>query len=134
MVRMRLPARLENLDRVRRFVLDKAQHLNFSDEVLLRIDLVVEELAANVILYAYPHEPGDMEVGCWLEGVSTLCIELQDQGLAFDPTSREEPDIELDCSKRGIGGLGLYLVRRMVDGVDYRRENGRNILSVRFTL
>ncbi len=134
MERLRLPARLENLERVRRFVLDKAEYLDFPMEMLLRIDLVVEELAANIILYAYPHEPGDMEISCWLEGGTTLCIEVQDQGLPFDPTSQEEPDIELDCNEREIGGLGIYLVRRMVDGADYRRENDRNILSVRFKL
>jgi serine/threonine-protein kinase RsbW len=134
MKRLRLPATLENLDRARKFVLDEAGALGFPREMLFRIDLVVEELATNVILYAYPDKPGDMEIGCDFVDGSTLCVELKDNGIAFDPLTRQEPDIEQGCNGRGIGGLGIYLVRRMVDGINYRRETHTNILTFRFNL
>lgn len=134
MKRLRLPAKLENLERVRKFVLDVAGTLGFPREMLFRIDLVVEELATNVILYAYQDKPGDMEIRCDFVDGSTLCVEFQDDGVAFDPLTRQEPDIEQGCKERGIGGLGIYLVRRMVDGMDYRRDSHKNILTVRFKL
>jgi serine/threonine-protein kinase RsbW len=131
---LRLPATLENLDRVRTFVLDEAGTLGFPREMLFRIDLVLEELATNVVLYAYPDKPGDMEIRCDVVDGSTLYVELRDSGIAFDPLTRQGPDIEQGCNERGIGGLGIYLARRMVDGIGYRRENHTNILTVRFKL
>jgi len=131
---LRLPATLENLDKVRTFVLDEAATLGFTREMLFRIDLVVEELAANVVLYAYPDKPGDMEIHCNVVDGSTLCVELRDDGVAFDPLSRRGPDTRQGCTEREIGGLGIYLARRMVDGIDYRRESHTNILAVRFKI
>jgi serine/threonine-protein kinase RsbW len=91
-------------------------------------------LVDNIIRNAYQDEPGDVEVGCALECDATMRIEIRDEGMPFDPTSREEPDIEQDCAARNIGGLGIYLVRRMANGMHYRREKNQNILSVLFKL
>jgi serine/threonine-protein kinase RsbW len=131
---LRLPAKMENLESLRSFVLDQAGQLGFPKELLFTIDLVVEELVANIIRNAYQDEPGDVEVGCALECDATMRIEIRDEGMPFDPTSREEPDIEQDCAARNIGGLGIYLVRRMANGMHYRREKNQNILSVLFKL
>jgi serine/threonine-protein kinase RsbW len=131
---LRLPAEMENLERLRGFALDQAERLGFPRELLFKVDLIVEELIVNVIHYAYPDEPGDVEIGCVLEDASTLRIEIRDQGVYFDPCSRKEPDPDQNFTERDIGGLGIYLVRRMANGLLYRREEDQNVLSVFFKL
>ena len=127
---LRLPAKMENLEKLRGFALDQAERLGFPRELLFKVDLVVEELIANIIHYAYPGEPGDVEIGCVLEDDSILRIEIRDQGVCFDPCSRKEPDPDQNFTERDIGGLGIYLVRRMANGLRYRREKDQNVLSV----
>jgi serine/threonine-protein kinase RsbW len=129
---LRLPAKMESLEGLRGFALDQAEHLGFPRELLFKVDLIVEELIANIIHYAYPGEPGDVEIGCVLEDDSTMRIEIRDQGVFFDPCSRKEPDPDQNFTERDIGGLGIYLVRRMADGLLYRREEDQNVLSVFF--
>lgn len=75
-----------------------------------------------------------MEIRCDVVDGSILCVEIRDGGVAFDPLSRRGPDTRQGCTEREIGGLGIYLARRMVDRIDYQRENHTNILAVRFRI
>lgn len=90
-----------------------------------------EEIIVNIISYAYP-EGRDGYI--WL-GVTKdkeeLCIEIQDGGIPFNPLERQEPDIFQELEEREIGGLGIFLVLRMMDHVEYRYEEGRNKLRLR---
>jgi serine/threonine-protein kinase RsbW len=129
---LRLPARLDNLDRIRSFVLNQAGDLGFPRELLFRVDLVVDELVTNIILYAYPNEAGNVEIGCAMESPCAMRIEIRDQGQPFDPTMQAEPDIDQEFSERDIGGLGIYLVRRMANGLCYQRGENENILTITF--
>lgn len=92
-------------------------------------ELAFDEILANITSYAYDDDGEHaIEVGCRWDG-STLSAEVADDGRAFDPLAAPEPDLEADLDEREVGGLGLFLVRQLMDDVAYRREGGRNRLS-----
>lgn len=97
-----------------------------------RIDmlvLAVEEAVTNVINYAYGDREGDIVLTAGRQGDS-LVFEIKDQGEPFDPTQVSGPDVTLPASEREPGGLGLFLIRKIMDGVHYRREGDMNVLTL----
>lgn len=100
-------------------------------ELIWNLNLVLEEAVSNIIFYAYPGEV-DQEIDIILTIESNVLeIVLADSGRAFDPTLKKEPDISLPPEQREIGGLGIFLVRKLMSEVTYYRINGRNMLTMR---
>ena len=102
------------------------------DEALqFKIRLSIEEAVENVVRYAYEGGMGWIEVGTALdpEGVM-LTIELKDAGVPFNPLEKADPDVTLSAEDREIGGLGIFLCKQLMDHIDYRYENGCNILTM----
>lgn len=92
--------------------------------------LVLEELLVNIVNYAYPPDV-DGEVTIDVDNVEgCVVIRLTDRGVPFDPLARETPDTTLPLEQRPIGGLGIFLVREMMDTVDYEYTDGCNVLTV----
>ena len=125
-----LPAELGNLELMIRFVRNGAEKSSFSSKDMNRIQLAAEEVLVNIISYAYPDESGNIKITYNIEADKGLVIEFTDWGIPFDPLSLPEPDIEASIEDREIGGLGIYIMRSLMDEVDYRREVDRNILTV----
>lgn len=99
-----------------------------------QLRLAVEETVVNVIEYAYPPgTEGSIEVSVQTVG-QDIQIEITDSGVAFDPTATEKADITLTAEEREIGGLGILLVRELMDTVHYERVEGRNILTLSKTI
>ena len=131
MSKLRLPALVENLKEFTRFVSDFAKAEGFTPKRIREIELATEEALINIFNYAYPDdETGEVEVRCWMEDSSSLVIDILDTGKPFDIQAVPEPDLTLDISERKIGGLGIYLIKKMVSEVQYRREGGSNILTL----
>jgi len=130
MYTLRLPAKLESLETVRSFVLQTIKDWNITQEIVSKIELVLEEVLTNIINYAYPTGEGDVEVQCTLMNKDKLCFVIQDWGNPFNPLTENSPDLSTDLFERKIGGLGIFLVRKMVDELDYQREEGKNILKL----
>jgi serine/threonine-protein kinase RsbW len=124
-----LPAKLENLEGWVKSVSDCAKSQGFDRKRISGIELAAEEAFVNICNYSYPGKTGDVEVIFGLDG-NRFIIEITDTGLPFDVTSLPDPDITADADDRKIGGLGIFLIKKMVDEVRYRRENNRNILSL----
>ena len=103
-----------------------------SQKTLMQLELVVEEIFVNIASYAYcPPGSGDVEISCdVVEDTMRVLITFSDEGPEFDPLGKEDPDITLGKDERPIGGLGIFLVKKNVDGISYKREGGRNILTV----
>ena len=96
-----------------------------------KLQLAVEEHLTNILAYAYEdgldHEillRAQWQVGC-------LAIQIEDDGRAFNPLDRPPPEVTLPLDQRPIGGLGIHMMRRSVDAVEYRRQANRNILSLK---
>lgn len=102
------------------------------DESLrFKIRLSIEEAVDNVVRYAYEGGIGWLEVGTRIENDDPiLTIELRDAGVPFNPLENDDPDITLSAEERKIGGLGIFLCKKMMDSINYRYEDGNNVLTM----
>ncbi len=98
--------------------------------VSMNINLAVEEAVANVMKYAYQKgTAGEVRINATAaDGLLTIAI--TDDGAPFDPSQKEDPDVSLPVEERPIGGLGIFLVRQLMDSVAYQRADGKNILTL----
>ncbi|MCE5265762.1 MAG: ATP-binding protein [Deltaproteobacteria bacterium] len=128
-----LPARMESLRELLAFISEYAEKAGLAKEDLNRVQLVAEEALVNVFNYAYrPPQVGQVEVRMTGKAGPVLEVEIRDLGTPFDPLSMGEPDLEVDIPERKIGGMGVFLIRKMADGVRYRTEAGANVLKLTF--
>ncbi|HPL09983.1 MAG TPA: ATP-binding protein [Smithellaceae bacterium] len=132
MIMKKLPARVESLHELLTFIRAEAKKLGFSESAIGRIELVAEEALVNVFVHGYAGEQGQVEVHCLVSDDPALTVEVHDTGVAFNPLSLADPDVQSDLTKRKIGGMGVFFIRKMTDRVAYRREGNRNILSMTF--
>ncbi len=130
MAKITLPAKLENLDKGINFILEGARGAGFDDKKLSQIKLACEEIIVNIINYAYPEKEGSMDVEYTLRDDGAFQIQISDEGIPFDPLSLPEPDIGAPLEERKIGGLGIYLVRKVMDEVTYRRVDNKNVITL----
>ena len=100
--------------------------LSIPEELNMPINLALEEIVTNVMLYAYPGKHGQVLV----EYTAPLIFTITDSGIAFDPTKKEEVDTTLSAEERPIGGLGIHLVRQIMDEVIYERVDDKNVLTL----
>ena len=96
-----------------------------------QIDVALDEILSNIARYAYPEKEGSMTVEIDMdEETGMLSLTFRDEGVPFDPLAKEEPDVTLGVRERAVGGLGIFLVKKMMDEVIYRREGKENILRL----
>ena len=99
-------------------------------EIAMSLNLAIEEAVVNVMTYAYPEgETGQVDITMKSDGNLLTCI-LSDSGTPFDPTQTPEVDTTLSAEERPIGGLGIYLVRQIMDNISYEYVNGQNVLTL----
>ena len=127
-----VPAEAAALETVNAFIQEKLESINCPKRAKMQMMLAVEEIFVNISSYAYHPEVGLAEVGVDVNGdPSTVTIRFLDQGRPFNPLEKPDADITLSAQEREIGGLGILLVKRIMDQVDYAYENGRNILTIK---
>jgi serine/threonine-protein kinase RsbW len=130
--RLTLPASAGSISAFSEFVRDGAAAAGVATHEFGKLELVLEEILINVARYAYTPETGAVEVTHAPAGPRKIRIEIADSGRVFNPLGADPPDLSRGLADRPVGGLGVFLVRSMVDSIDYRREQGRNILSFVF--
>ena len=118
------------LERISAAVEDIGQRENWPAQFIFRVNLVLEELGLNIMSYGYDEGLHEFEITLTSEA-DVLRIEFTDDGRPFDPLN-EAPELDLDASvdDRKVGGLGIHLVRTMVDEMSYRREQDKNHLTL----
>ena len=132
--RLTLLASAGSISAFSEFVRAGAVAAGVAENELAKLDLVLEELLINVARYAYTPETGSVEVAYAPAGPSKLRVDIADFGRVFNPLEADPPDLSRGLADRPIGGLGVFLVRSMVDSIAYRREGDRNILSFTFPI
>ena len=109
-----------------------APEIPADDMLEFKIRLSVEEVVENVVRYAYEDGAGEMEVSVNTEDNNPmLTITVVDQGVPFNPLDKPDPDITLSAEERQIGGLGIFLCKKMMDEVTYHYEGSSNILTMK---
>jgi serine/threonine-protein kinase RsbW len=108
-----------------------ADKWNLPMPLVMNINLVVEEALSNIIFYAFSDNKKHKIRMSFLLKKNLLTIRITDSGKAFDPTAQLQPDISLPAVERPIGGLGIFLISKIMDMVYYTRKNNRNTLILK---
>lgn len=123
-------ASFDQLEQIREYVGRTAQNSGFSDKAVYSIQLAADEAASNIIEHAYADRPeASFQLTCEFQD-DRLIITFVDQGKSFDFESVDKPDLLADLSRRKIGGLGIYLMHKLMDKVEYRVTPSGNILTL----
>ncbi len=121
---------MEHLSRLLEFLRGHIHDGRFDEATAGKLELAAEEMLMNVVSYAYPGSSGTVSLTAGENDTGAFFIEIGDHGIPFDPLAAPEADTTASIEDRAIGGLGIHFMRKVVDYARYRRENGRNILTL----
>lgn len=124
-------ARNANLEEVLRLIDSELETVNCPMKTQMQIDVAVEEIFVNVASYAYHPEIGEVEVTVEIvDNPKRAVITFSDSGKPYNPLEKPDPDITLSAEERGIGGLGIYMVKKSMDEVRYEYTDNKNIFTI----
>lgn len=129
-VSLTVKAHTDSIARCAEFVVACATAAQFPPARVREMELVVEEVLVNICRHAYRDAPGEVEIRCVRADSEHLFVEFIDRGKPFNILASPIPDLTVDVNERQVGGLGIPLIRAMMDKVSYWREGDRNILRV----
>ena len=124
-----IDARTENLDAALNFVTGELEAALCPIKLQTKIAIAVEEIFVNIAHYAYNPETGSVIIRIAVDDEAV--IEFEDTGIAYNPLEKEDPDITASAAEREVGGLGIFMTKQLMDSVLYKREAGKNILTVK---
>lgn len=132
MTEKRFSAVLDQLGSVQEFVLDQLKGCPYSERTRAQLDVAVEEIFVNIARYAYPaDQPGWALIRCQVDqDPLRITVQFVDGGVPFNPLAKKDADITLSAEQRQIGGLGILMVKRSMDGLDYQYQDKQNILTL----
>jgi len=122
-----IEAKLEKMGEVLDFVDDRLSDCPV--KIRNQIGIAADEIFSNIARYAYAPKTGYAEIR--VNAGDEITVEFADSGIAYNPLETADPNVSVEAEERKIGGLGIFLVKKLMDSVEYRRENGMNILTVR---
>ena len=128
---LEIEAKDDNLDTVIGLVTEEMEKMDCPPKIVIKMSVAVEEIFVNIAHYAYGDKTGSAKIqveGC--EDPRGISITFIDSGMPYDPLEKEDPDINLSAEERQIGGLGIFMVKKTVDDIDYKYEDGKNILHI----
>ena len=130
-----VPAKNEYLEQVTAFVDERLEAHDCPMTTQMQVELAVKEIFVNIASYAYDTDDGEAEVRCEvLEAPLRAVVQFLDGGKPYDPLARGEVDISKEGIMSRIGGLGIHLVKKTMDDVQYAYEGGKNILTIQKNL
>jgi anti-sigma regulatory factor (Ser/Thr protein kinase) len=133
-VHFRLKSQFAELTRLAEEITRLGTEHHLPDEVIFHLNLALEEVVSNIIRHGYGgREDGEVSLVLHLAG-EAIAVTVEDDGVPFNPLELPDPDLTAPLEEREVGGLGVYLVRQLMDEVDYRAEGGRNILRMTIRL
>lgn len=128
--KLTLPATIENLDSVLAFLEENLEEMGASMKTQNQMAISLEEIYVNVAHYAYPSGDGEATI-CFEADDEWFVLKVIDSGTPFNPLQKEDPDVTLDAEKREIGGLGIFMTKKLMDEVSYDYSSGKNILTMK---
>ena len=135
MKELTIAATVKNIEAVTDFVNEQLEALDCPVKAQMQIGIAIDELFGNIAQYAYNPDVGEATVRVEVQQEPlSVVITFIDGGVPYDPLTAAEPDTTLPAEDRPLGGLGIFMVRKTMDEITYRYENGRNILSIRKNL
>ena len=130
--RIKVEANLENFEPVRNSFVSQLEEAGIPMQLLMKFEIVFEELFVNVCHYAY-EDKGDVECTCKIED-DRIILTIKDSGMPFDPVKKEDPNIHAPIEERKIGGLGIFLCKKNTEKFEYEFTDGHNITTSTFKI
>ena len=131
MAQLILEAKIENAPKAEAFVASALEGCECAPKALKQLYMAVEELFVNIAQYAYNPEIGQTEIQVETQREPLqVSITFIDNGVPFDPLAKPDPDTSLSGRERSFGGLGIFMVKKNMDLVSYKYENGKNMLTI----
>jgi anti-sigma regulatory factor (Ser/Thr protein kinase) len=132
MKEMTVDAIIDNIPAVTDFINEELEARDFPAKELVRVDIAIDEIFGNICRYAYRPEIGQATVRIEVEGEdpASVVVTFIDKGKPYNPLDKEDPDVTLSADDRGVGGLGIYLVKKSMDDVIYEYKDDNNILKI----
>ena len=132
MKEMTIDAAVENIPAVTAFVEEQLEQYNCPMKTQMQIDIAIDELFSNIAQYAYNPKTGKATVRVEVtENPMAVIITFIDNGVPYNPLAKADPDVTLSADKRQIGGLGIFMVKKSMDDINYEYKNGQNILKIK---
>ena len=126
-----LEAKVANLQQVLDFVDENLTSMRCPMKILMQIDVAVEEIFVNVASYAYTPNTGSVTIRMDLqEKPRAVVITFIDSGIPYNPLAKEDPDVSLSAEERSIGGLGIFMVKKTMDKMEYEYTDQKNVLKM----
>ncbi len=132
--RLTLPNNIETIPQLNEFIDSVAEEAGLDMSFTMSMNLALEEAVVNVMTYAYPEgTAGTVDIDIKTNGEQFTCV-ISDSGTPFDPTQTPDADTTLSAEERPIGGLGIFLVRQIMDDLRYQYVDNKNVLTLTKTL
>ena len=131
MKELTVDATVENIATVTEFVNAQLEQSGCPPKIQMQIDIAIDELFGNIAHYAYDPDVGPATVRVEVDEEPCVSNTFIDNGVPYDPLGKEDPDITLSAEERGIGGLGVYMVKKSMDDISYEYRDGQNILRIK---
>jgi len=129
---IRIKNQISELEKIAQFIEGICEELGLDMEMQMNLNLVIEEMVTNVIFYAYPKDV-EAEIELLVKSDNDdkqLTFVLSDHGKPFDPTTRETTDLSVNPAERDLGGMGIFIVKNIMDEVTYQRLEDKNLLTM----
>ena len=121
---------IQQIPQLAEFIDGIAEQAGLDMSVSMSLNLAMEEAVSNVMLYAYPQgSKRQVQIDATVQD-GTIKFVISDSGIPFDPTAKKDANIDLSVEDRPIGGLGIYMVKQIMDTVNYEYKDGKNILTL----
>ena len=132
MKELTVDAAIENIPAVTAFVEEQLEQVGCPMKAQMQIDIAIDELFSNIAQYAYTPKTGKATVRMEVtENPMAVVISFIDNGIPYDPLAKADPNVSLPADERQIGGLGIFMVKKSMDEINYEYKNGQNVLTIK---
>ena len=132
MKELTVDAAIENIPAVTSFVEEQLEQVGCPMKAMMQINIAIDELFGNIAQYAYTPKTGKATVRVEVtENPMAVVISFIDNGVPYNPLAKADPDVSLPADERQIGGLGIFMVKKSMDEINYEYKNGQNILTIK---
>ena len=132
MKELTVDAAIENIPAVTSFVEEQLEQVGCPMKAMMQINIAIDELFGNIAQYAYTPKTGKATVRVEVtENPMAVVITFIDNGVPYDPLAKADPNVSLPANERQIGGLGIFMVKKSMDEINYEYKNGQNILTIK---
>lgn len=130
MAKITVDATRESVSQVAAFVEGELEKLSCPFKTMAQINIAVDELYSNIVNYAYGGGAGQASVDVQSLGENSVSLTFEDSGVPYDPLAKPDPDTTLSADERKIGGLGIFIVKKTMDSMEYKYEDNKNVLTI----